>query len=208
MRLVSAIETDEGKRLAAALMKQLTGGTDSIKARFLFEEYFEYRPQFKVFLASNHKPKANASDDALWERVRLIPFTVQIPKPDRDKQLEAKLMQELPGILAWAVRGCLAWQQADSLGEPAAVMEATQQYREEMDDIGQFLTEVCFLGDPQTYKTQASALLKAYHTWCGSAVLTGNAFAQYLTQKGYEAKHLKSGNFWLGIGLSGDTNDR
>jgi putative DNA primase/helicase len=207
MRLVSAIETDEGKRLAEALIKQLTGGTDSIKARFLYEEYFEFRPQFKVFLASNHKPKANPTDDALWERVRLIPFTVQIPKPDRDKQLEAKLMQELSGILAWAVRGCLAWQQGGSLGEPTAVTEATQRYREEMDDIGRFLDEVCFLGDKQLYKTQASVLLKAYHQWCGQTTVTGKAFSQHLLDKGYESKHLKSGNFWLGIGLSDDTSD-
>ena len=86
MRLVCAIETDEGKRLAEALIKQLTGGTDTIKARFLFEEYFEYRPQFKVFLATNHKPKVNPSDDALWERIRLIPFVVQIPPSERDKR--------------------------------------------------------------------------------------------------------------------------
>ena len=74
MRLVSAIETDEGKRLAEALIKQLTGGTDTVKARFLFEEYFEYRPQFKVFLATNHLPKITARDDAIWERVHRIPF--------------------------------------------------------------------------------------------------------------------------------------
>jgi hypothetical protein len=80
MRFVSAIETDEGKRLAEALIKQLTGGTDTVKARFLFEEYFEYRPQFKVFLATNHLPKINARDDAIWERVHRIPFLVQIPK--------------------------------------------------------------------------------------------------------------------------------
>ena len=88
-----------GKRLAEALIKQLTGGTDTIKARFLFEEYFEYRPQFKVFLATNHKPRVNPGDDAIWERIRLIPFLVQIPKQDRDKQLETKLRAELPGIL-------------------------------------------------------------------------------------------------------------
>ena len=128
MRLVCAIESDEGKRLAEALIKQLTGGTDMIKARFLFEEYFEYRPQFKVFLATNHKPKVNPADDALWERVKLIPFEVQIPPDQRDKKLEAKLRDELPGILAWAVRGCLAWQKDDSLREPEAVVHATQQY--------------------------------------------------------------------------------
>jgi putative DNA primase/helicase len=201
MRLVSAIETDDGKRLAEALIKQLTGGTDTIKARFLFEEYFEYRPQFKVFLASNHKPKANPQDDALWERVRLIPFTVQIPKPDRDKQLEAKLMQQLPGILAWTVRGCLAWQQEDSLGEPAVVLDATQQYRDEMDDIGQFLTEVCMAGSVETHKVQASVLLAAFHRWIGNTTMTARTFNAALSDRGYESKRFTTGMFWLGIGL-------
>ena len=208
MRLVCAIETDEGKRLAEALIKQLTGGTDTIKARFLFEEYFEYRPQFKIFLATNHKPKVNADDDAVWERIRLIPFAVQIPKDDRDKELEAKLRAELPGILAWAVRGCMAWQKDNGLGEPTAVGEATQQYRDEMDDIGRFLREVCFLGEPQTYKTQGSALLKAYHHWCGQTTMTGKALAQHLTAKGYESKRSNSASFWLGIGIPGEANDK
>jgi len=204
MRLVCAIETEEGKRLAHALIKQLTGGTDGIKARFLFEEYFEYRPQFKVFLATNYKPKVNADDDALWERIRLIPFVVQIPKDQRDKELETKLRAELPGILNWALRGCAAWQKDDTLGEPDEVIKATEGYRNEMDDIGRFLDDVCFLGEKTTYKTQASTLLKAYQRWCGQTTMTGNAFAQHLTDKGYESKRANSGNFWLGIGLPSD----
>jgi putative DNA primase/helicase len=205
MRLVSAIETDEGKRLAEALIKQLTGGTDTVKARFLFEEYFEYRPQFKVFLATNHLPKITARDDAIWERVHRIPFLVQIPKEARDKQLEDKLREDLPGILAWMVRGCLAWQREDDLQIPAAVTQSTQQYRADMDDVGRFLTEVCLLGQDY-YKTQASTLLKAYHHWCGQATMTGKAFAQQLTDKGYIAKHSNTGNFWQGIGLPSDTS--
>jgi putative DNA primase/helicase len=203
MRLVAAIETDEGKRLAEALIKQLTGGTDTIKARFLFEEYFEYRPQFKVFLATNHKPKVNPSDDAIWERIRLVPFAVQIPKAERDKQLETTLREELPGILAWAVRGCLTWQRDNSLGEPAAVVNATQGYRDDMDDVGRFLTEVCLLDD-EHYKVQASTLLKVYHQWCGQATMTGKAFAQHLTDKGYSTKHTMTGNYWQRIGLPSD----
>jgi P4 family phage/plasmid primase-like protien len=201
MRLVCAIETDEGKRLAEALIKQLTGGTDTIKARFLFEEYFEYCPQFKVFLATNHKPTMNASDDALWERVKTIPFAVQIPQDRRDKQLEAKLRAELPGILAWAVCGCLAWQAADGLGEPAAVVQATKQYREEMDDVGRFLAEICIQGDAQPHKIQATALLQAYHRWIGNTTMTARALNTALTDRGYESKRFTTGMFWLGLGL-------
>jgi putative DNA primase/helicase len=201
MRLVSAIETDEGKRLAEALIKQLTGGTDTVKARFLFEEYFEYRPQFKVFLATNHLPKITARDDAIWERVHRIPFLVQIPQAARDKQLEDKLRGELPGILAWMVRGCLAWQRDDDLQVPAAVTQSTQQYREEMDDLGAFLKEYCILGDAEVYKTQATALLHAYHRWAGNPTLTAKALNASLTDRGYSSKRLTAGMFWLGIGI-------
>jgi putative DNA primase/helicase len=205
MRLVSAIETDDGKRLAEALIKQLTGGTDSIKARFLFEEYFEYRPQFKVFLASNHKPRANPTDDALWERVKVIPFVIQIPKEKRDKKLEAKLLEELPGILAWAVRGCLAWQQADSLGEPAAVLDATQQYREEMNSLTRFLDECCLVNEADYVKVQATRLASAYQTWCrrtGETPLSNTALITAL-EPHFERKR-GTGNqyYWHGISLA------
>jgi putative DNA primase/helicase len=182
----------------------LTGGTDTIKARFLFKEYFEYRPQFKIFLATNHKPKVNAADDAVWERIRLIPFSAQIPKDQRDKELEGKLRAELPGILAWAVRGCQQWQKDDGLGEPTAVVEATQSYRDEMDDVGQFLA-TCMPGEG--YKTQATVLFKAYQQWGGRQCETQKGFSQALADRGYEAKHLKTGNFWLGIGLFAPESD-
>jgi putative DNA primase/helicase len=205
-RFVCALEGQEGKRLSENLVKQLTGGADLIKARFLFQEHFTYRPQFKVFLGTNHKPVVKDTDDAIWERLRLVPFTVQIPKEQRDKSLEERLQAELPGILAWAVRGCLQWQKAGELQEPSAVVEATAGYRSEMDDIGRFLTEACLLGQ-EHYKTKASVLLKAYHQWCGQTSLTGKVFAQQLTEKGYVSKRSGSGNFWQGIGLPSDTLD-
>jgi putative DNA primase/helicase len=202
MRLVCAIETDEGKRLAEALIKQLTGGTDTIKARFLFEEYFEYRPQFKVFLATNHKPKVNPTDDALWERIRLIPFTVQIPTGNRDKQLEDKLRTELPGILAWAVRGCRAWHNQHGLGEPVAVIEATQHYRDEMDAVGRFLEECCLID--AKVRVKAGDLYDAYKTWCettGESWITLTAMGNQLEERGFEKK-VSGGYVWrLGIGL-------
>jgi putative DNA primase/helicase len=210
MRLVCAIETDEGKRLAEALIKQLTGGTDTIKARFLFEEYFEYRPQFKVFLATNHKPKVNPSDDAIWERIRLIPFAVQIPQDDRDKTLETKLRDELPGILAWAGRGCRAWQNQHGLGEPVAVVEATAGYREEMDTLAHFLDECCTTGDPEYVKVKATALASAYHAWCkrtSTLPLANLAFIAALETRQYLRKR-GTGNqyYWHGLGLL-DTGD-
>jgi putative DNA primase/helicase len=205
MRLVCAIETDQGKRLAEALIKQLTGGTDMIKARFLFEEYFEYRPQFKVFLATNHKPKMNAADDALWERVHPIPFAVHIPQNQRDKHLESKLLAELPGILAWAVRGCMQWQADDSLGEPAAVRASKQQYRDEMDTLGQFLDECCIPGDAAYVKVKATTLARAYQAWCkhaGTMPLDNLAFIAALEARNYTRQRGHANQYyWHGVGL-------
>jgi putative DNA primase/helicase len=207
VRLVAAIETDKHKKLAEALVKQATGGTDSITARFLFEELFEFVPQFKIFLATNHAPKMDAQDDALWERVHRIPFNVHIPKNERDKELDEKLQEELPGILAWAVRGCLAWQQEKDLCVPQRVTEATQALRDEMDDIGTFLKDACVVGDPETYKTQAKTLLDAYHRWIGNTTLTAKSLSKALADRHYESKHTKTGTFWLGIGMPAPEED-
>jgi putative DNA primase/helicase len=207
-RLVCTLEVPEGKRLAENLVKQMTGGADQLKARFLFEEHFTFKPQFKIFLGTNHKPKANPGDDALWERIHLVPFVVQIPKDDRDKELETKLRTELPGILAWAVRGCLAWQRLGDLGEPEAVIEATAGYRSEMDTLGAFLTECCICGDPEIYKTQASTLLQAYQRWVGQTTMTARALNSALSDRGYASKRFTTGMFWLGIGLPAPEEQR
>ena len=200
-RYVYAVESQEGKRLAEGLVKQMTGGVDAMKARFLYEELFEFRPMFKAYIGTNHAPQIQDSDDAIWERIRRIPFTVQIPKAERNKDLEEALLKELPGMLAWAVQGCLAWQEAGDLKEPQAVIDSTQGYRDEMDDVGRFLTEVCALGDGDIYKTQASALLQAYHRWLGQPSMTAKAFNRALTDRNYVSKRFTTGMFWLGIGL-------
>lgn len=204
-RFVCALESQKGRRLAEELIKQVTGGVDRIKARFLFQEYFEFVPQFKIFLGTNHKPVIRDTDSAIWERIRLVPFIVHIPKPERDKTLDEQLQRELPGILSWALRGCLEWQELGELREPEAVEEATQNYRDEMDDVGQFLQEVCVLGE--ACKAKASLLLKAYHQWSGQTDETAKSFATKLTDRGYEAKHGNTGNFWQGIGLPAESVD-
>ena len=136
MRFVSTTETGSGKRFAEAMLKQYTGG-DTISARFLHAEFFTFKPQFKIFLASNHKPVIRGQDVAIWERIYLIPFTAYIPPEERDKRLGEKLKKEADGILRWAVEGCLMWQQrAQSAGYSAA---ATEEYRQEMDVLGNLL---------------------------------------------------------------------
>ena len=202
-RYVCALEGETNKRFSEALVKRITGGMDGLTVRFLFEEFFTFRPTFKVFLGTNHKPVIRDSDSAIWERIRLVPFIVEIPLDERDKDLEEKLATEFPGMLAWAVRGCLRWQQEDSLAEPPQVVAATKQYRHEMDEVGWFLDEMCTIGEDYL-KTQSSTLLEAFHTWSGHKWMTHRVFTEYLTKKGYEQKRFKTGMFWQKIGLSKD----
>src|SRR5215475_2904260 len=125
-RFVTAVESKQGRRWDAEVVKQLTGN-DTVNARYLFKEYFEYKPQYKIFLATNHNPMVVGVDNALMERLRIIPFNVRFEPSQRDKQLDRKLRAELSGILNWAVEGCLRWQ-AEGLGTPPVVQEAGAEY--------------------------------------------------------------------------------
>ena len=140
-RLVTASEAEEGQCLVESLIKQMTG-QDTLSARFLHQEWFEFEPTHKIFLGTNHKPVIKGTDHAIWRRIKLIPFDVTIPEEERDNRLLSKLRDELPGILAWAVRGCLDWQE-HGLGEPSKVKSATQDYRSEMDALAQFRADCC-----------------------------------------------------------------
>lgn len=132
-RLVASVETGQGKRLNESLIKSMTGG-DRIRANFMHQETFEFRPEFKVWLSTNHKPVITGTDLGIWQRIRLIPFNVQIPDNERDGAFKTRLRESaaLSGILNWAIEGALLWQQ-EGLKPPQAVTEATQAYREEMD---------------------------------------------------------------------------
>ena len=138
-RFVYAMEAAQNKRLAESLIKQLTGG-DRITARFLHAEFFEFHPEFKLFLATNHRPVIRGTDWAIWRRIHLIPFTVEIPKEKQDKNLKEKLIVELPGIMNWALAGCDDWLR-NGLFYPEPVIEATGKYKSEMDILGDFITD-------------------------------------------------------------------
>jgi putative DNA primase/helicase len=140
-RLVSTVETNEGRTLAEGFVKAVTGG-DRISVRFLFREFFELQPQFKIWLGTNHKPNIRGGDEGIWRRVRLIPFDQRFEGDRCDPDLGAKMEDELPGILTWAVRGCLQWQQ-DGLGDSPAIASATRAYRAEMDSFATFLEDRC-----------------------------------------------------------------
>src|SRR5699024_6402737 len=157
-RLVTTVEPSEGMRFDEGLIKQLTGG-DMVTARYLHENEFEYEPQFKLWMATNHKPIIRGTDDGIWRRMAIIPFTVQIPEHKVDKNLKYKLRGEITAILNWAVEGYLEWQRV-GLKEPAAIKDQRQTYRTEMDSIEAFIEECCDLGD--NYKIRGSELFEEY----------------------------------------------
>ena len=123
-RLVTAQETEEGRRWAESRIKSMTGG-DPITARFMRQDFFTYNPCFKLLIAGNHRPALRGVDEAIRRRMNLIPFAVRIPPEERDPDLPEKLRMEWPGILKWAIAGCLEWQRI-GLSPPAAVTEATR----------------------------------------------------------------------------------
>jgi P4 family phage/plasmid primase-like protien len=199
-RFVAAVEAAQGRQLSENVIKQATG-RDVIAARFLYHESFEYSPQFKLFLVANHKPVIVGTDEGIWRRIRLIPFTVTIPPEERDKQLLEKLQRELPGILAWAVRGCLDWQR-DGLGEPEAVWTATESYRREMDVMADFIDERCVLGADET--EDAGLLYGKFREWSGASgegAVTQKKFGAQLRERGFEAGKKRGSRCWFGLRL-------
>lgn len=135
-RFVGATETEQGRRWNESKIKEITGG-DRVSARFMRQDFFTYLPQFKLVIAGNHKPALRNIDEAMRRRLHLIPFTLTVPPEKRDKSLSTKLLQERDGILAWALEGCLAWQR-DGLKPPKCVVDATDEYFDEEDTIGEF----------------------------------------------------------------------
>ena len=205
-RFVAAVETGEGRRLNETLIKSMTGG-DTMTARFLRQEYFEFKPQFTPWLATNHKPEIRGQDEAIWRRIRLIPFEQYIPPAERDPDLKTKLAAELPGILNWALDGCAAWQ-ADGLAEPPAVIAATNAYREDQDDLGKFIADRCRL-DPAREERTAD-LYTAYAEWAktgGEQPLTATAFGRRLTDRGLQQTRTGGKRHWAGILLTNDQQE-
>ena len=199
-RMVTASEGDQNKRMSEGILKQLTG-EDAIKCRFLYGELFEYFPTFKLFLATNHKPKVIGQDYGFWRRVRLIPFTVTIPKEAQNKRLNQELEEELPGILNWALEGLRQWRE-QGLNDPKEVLAATQEYRDEEDALQLFIEEECAVST--RVATQASTLYQAYNRWvkeAGEYVMGTKEFSKRLQEKGFIKTKKPYGFSYQGIGL-------
>ncbi len=199
VRFVASTETEEGAKLAEGIVKRTTG--DTITARFLHQEYFDFPPTHKAFLAVNHRPTIKGTDHAIWRRIRLIPFIVTIPDEEQDPWLPDRLREELPGILNWALAGCREWQER-GLNTPEEVRTATQGYRSDMDVLGAFVEECCTVGD--TLSVTAKDLYKAYADWAkdaGERTMTKKSFGTRLGEKGFSRRRTNRGHTWYGVAL-------
>lgn len=188
-RLVTASETESGQQWAEAKIKTLTGG-DTITARFMRSDNFEFEPKFKLIIAGNHKPRLKNVDEAIRRRFYLIPFTIDIPKEERDEHLKESLQAEWPGILAWMIEGCLAWQR-QGLDAPESVLAATNKYLQGEDATLTWLAERCEKGID--FKSEGDALFNSWAFWAkdaGETIGTKRNFYETLEQHGY--KHTRS----------------
>ena len=185
-RLVSSQETEQGRRWAESKIKTLTGG-DPVTARFMRQDFFTYQPAFKLVIAGNHKPGLRGVDEAIRRRFFLLPFTITISAPD--KELPDKLREEWPGILQWAIQGCLEWQRI-GLAAPAVVRQATEAYLAAEDAIAQWMEENCALD--RVYTERSAILFANWKDWseaAGEFVGSQKRFAQALEDHGFDRFH-------------------
>jgi putative DNA primase/helicase len=184
-RLVVASEPEKGARLSESIVKSMTGG-DKVVARRLFEGQFEFDPVFKLILSANEKPRIAGHDEGIWRRVLLVPWLVEIPFAERDRRLAQRLQRELPGILNWIVEGYRLWR-AEGLVIPESISDATKEYREQSDPIGQFI-ETCVRHEAEA-TLGASLLHEVYAHWSRSNGVgkpwSQQAFGRYLSDHGY-----------------------
>jgi len=197
-RVVLSNETESGARLNEALIKQMTGG-ERITARFLYKEHFEFVPQFKLFVAGNHKPAIVGRDNGIWRRVKTIPFEVSIPPNQRNPKLGEELLAELPGILNWALKGYKDWAK-NGLQEPSVISQAIADYRNEMDIIAQWLEDDCEKDPAAAIKARPA--YDRFKLWCEQ-----NGYSKPMTSANFyrEFKAMfmcvkrNDGNYYLGV---------
>jgi len=198
-RFVDAGETEENQRLAVALVKRLSGG-DTMSARFLHGEFFNFEFEGKIWVGTNHRPTITESNQAIWDRVRLIPFNYRFPDHERDIHFKKKkLWPEASGILNFLIAGCLEWQ-AHGLMTPPDVIEANQEYRSEMDVVEQFLD--AWAEREPTARTRLDDLYQQFVQWAdfyGYDRLTKLELTSRLKEKGFQQYHTKSERGWQGI---------
>lgn len=197
-RFVVCSESQEGERLNETMIKQLTGG-DIVSVRGLYQATFEFKPQFKIWMATNHKPIIRGTDLGIWRRLHLIKFDFTVEEERIDKHLTYKLKRELPGILNWIFEGFLKYKRLGGLNPPACVLESVREYRNEMDVISQFIDECC-LPEPG-FEIKASVVYDHYKKWAKQNeqyVMNSTKFGIEMSKR-YEKIKKPSGMFYVGI---------
>jgi putative DNA primase/helicase len=207
-RLVTAVEPEQGRRWSETRIKQLTGG-DKISARFMRQDFFDYAPQFKLFIAGNNKPGLRSVDKAMARRMNIVPFAVTIRDKEKVKNLaEILLADEGPGILQWAIDGCLDWQK-NGLAPPAAVTDATKDYLQNEDVLQTWLDERCV--EDGTVATLSSLLFADWKQWAeqrNEFAGSSKAFAGLLGGLNFEKTHSREGERWIGLRLFDPQKDK
>ena len=202
-RMVVTSEPNDGCRLDEGIVKQMTGGTENkLTARFLYGREFEFSPEFKIVMSANYKPVIKGTDNGIWRRVRLIPFTAEFTKENRDPQLTEKLRRELPGILNWAIAGAVGWCK-EGLPPCAIIDEAGQEYRSEMDRVQQFLDDCTTRSESSS--TQASTLYKCYKAWCseqGDRFPVGSTKFFMELKRRFKSRKTEAYNEYIGIKIN------
>ena len=191
-RLVTATETEDGRRWAESRIKALTGG-DRVAARFMRQDFFEFAPQFKLFIGGNHKPGLRSVDEAIRRRLHLIPFNITIPEAERDERLPEKLRAEWSGILAWAIRGAVEWA-SHGLQPPPIVRAATDEYLAAEDGLAIWLDERC--DEERNAQETTADLFASWKRWAeqaGEYIGSKKRFTQNLASRGFEAARLGGG---------------
>ncbi|MFZ4856320.1 MAG: DNA primase family protein [Desulfuromonadaceae bacterium] len=196
-RLVKVSEFDDSERLAEAQIKTLTGG-DPVTCRFLYCENFTYVPTYKILLIGNHKPKIYGTDHGIWRRLHLLNFGVTIPEAERNPNLQDELLQELPGILAWAVQGCLQWQK-QGLAAPDAIKAATEEYRKSEDLFQLWIDECCTTGSQCV--AAAAELLTSFIEYSKLRATSSTKFGRMLADAGYLKEKTGGVIWWRGLSL-------
>jgi P4 family phage/plasmid primase-like protien len=200
-RLITAVETEDGRRWAESKLKALTGG-DRIAARFMRQDFFEFAPVFKLVIAGNHKPGLRTVDEAMRRRFNLLPFTVTVPAAERDLELTEKLREEWGGILRWMIDGCLAWQSV-GLQAPTVVSDATTSYFFAEDALARWIEDRTETGKPDSWET-ATALFSDWKAWAesnGEFVGSQKRFSENLTVRGFAQARTKAARGFRGIRL-------
>lgn len=206
-RLVMASEGESGKPMSEAVLKRVTG-KDMVSARFLRQEFFEFRPSFLLMLATNHKPKFRGQDEGLWRRVKMIPFKRYFAPHERDHDLDKKLRAEAKGIARWAVEGAYQWFNG-GLKDPASISQATQEYRETSDTLAGFFPGVLVADD--SARLDGAAAFNAYLEWCEAENLparerwTRRTFYSAMEERQIQRVRTAKGMALVGVRLATDT---